>query len=66
MVPQEDKDYYSIFKGEGRQQSAVHVKSSLEVINLDNIEAKLQAHRQTMKPIQEQYNLIKGKSTIQQ
>ena len=33
---------------------------------MDNIEAKLEAHRQTMKPIEEQYNIMKGKSALVQ
>ena len=48
----------------GREQTAIHMKSSLEVINLDNIEAKLAVHRESIKPIEEQYNILKGKSNI--
>jgi hypothetical protein len=59
-----DPNYYEISKLKEREQTAVHMKSSLEVINLENIEAKLEAHRQTIRPIEEQYNLLKGKSSV--
>lgn len=57
-----DPNYYEISKAKEREQTAAHVKSSLEVINLENIEAKLEAHRISMRPIEEQYNAMKGKS----
>ena len=57
-------NYYEISKLKEREQTAVHVKSSLQVINLDNIQAKLEAHRSSMKPIEQQYNMVKGKSSI--
>ena len=31
---------------------------------MDNIEAKLAAHRESIKPIEEQYNIVKGRSNI--
>ena len=55
---------YEISQMKGREQTAIHMKSSLEVINLENIEAKLAAHRESIKPIEEQYNIVKGKSSI--
>ena len=36
---------YEMSNLKSREQTAVHMKSSLEVINLDNIEAKLAAHK---------------------
>ena len=43
-----------------RFQQVSHVKSSLDAINLENIEAKLEAHRRKMKPIEDKYNEAKG------
>ena len=44
-------DHYTIANEKDRFQEAYHVKSSLDVINLENIESKLEAHRRMMKPI---------------
>ena len=38
-------EYYDIAKESNRQQTAVHVQSSLNTMTLDNVEAKLEAHR---------------------
>lgn len=54
-------DQYTIADNPSRFQQAIHVKSSLDTINLENIEAKLEAHRRSMKPIEERYNEERGR-----
>ena len=56
-------DHYTIAHEKDRFQEAYHVKSSLDVINLENIQSKLEAHRKMMKPIEDSYNEKKGKTT---
>mgnify|MGYP000877143642 CR=1 FL=1 len=34
-------EYYDLAKEKGREQTVVHVKSSLDNMTLDNVEAKL-------------------------
>ncbi len=53
-------EYYDLAKQKDRQQTVVHVKSSLDNMSLQNVQAKLQAHRRELKGIEDSYKMKKG------
>ncbi len=53
-------EYYDLAKEKDRQQTVLHVKSSLDTMTLDNVEAKLEAHRRELKAVEDQYKAKKG------
>lgn len=55
-------DNYTLIDTKSRFQNVTHVQSSLDQISLENIEAKLEAHRRNMREIEEEYHAKKGKN----
>lgn len=53
-------EYYDLAKEKGREQTVVHVKSSMDSLTLENVEAKLEAHRRELRNVESMYKAKKG------